>query len=120
MIEIEEEEEEGEQGRIQNFPKKYKLLTDITPLLSLPQKIAALKLGITESMLSKKYKQATNKKWPFRFLSKMDREIDYATTEEEKEYLRKKKQELLSPVSIYLKRMPTPNDLPIIENNQKK
>jgi len=45
-------------------------------LLTLPQISAAKKLGIATSSLSKKWKAATNgRKWPFRTIVKLDKEI---------------------------------------------
>lgn len=42
---------------------------DITELLVLPQKEAAAKLGISESMLCKRFKECTRRKWPYRYVS---------------------------------------------------
>ena len=95
------------------------MLTDITDLLLLPQKVAAAKLGITESVLSKKYKQATNRKWPYRYLKKMDRDIENAKTQEEKEKLKKIREEILSPVSINIKRIPYDTDTELIIEIEK-
>lgn len=55
------------------------LLTDITPLLSLPQKVAAAMLGLSESMLCKRFKACTQRKWPYRQLCKIDRAIAHLT-----------------------------------------
>ena len=96
------------------------LLTDITDLLLVPQKVAAVRLGITESMLSKKYKEATNRKWPYRFLKKLDRDIEDANTEQEKQILKNKKKEILAPVSIYVKRIPTEKDSNVVLEIDKK
>jgi hypothetical protein len=41
---------------------------DITDLLTLPQKEAAAKLGISESMLCKRFKECTRRKWPYRYV----------------------------------------------------
>lgn len=48
---------------------------DITALLVLPQKEAASKLGISESMLCKRFKECTRRKWPYRYLRKIDKMI---------------------------------------------
>jgi hypothetical protein len=49
---------------------------DITPYLNLPQKEAARRLGIPTSTLSKKWKDAVkNRKWPYRIVAKLDKEI---------------------------------------------
>jgi len=50
-------------------------LTDITHLLTLPQKEAAKILGISESMLCKRFKEQTQRKWPYRYLRKVERQI---------------------------------------------
>jgi len=50
--------------------------TDLTPYLRLSQEDAAKRLGIPSSTLSKRWREATrNRKWPFRTLSKVEREI---------------------------------------------
>lgn len=54
--------------------EKYNI--DITHLLSLPQKEAAAKLGISESMLCKRFKESTKRKWPFRYLRKIEKTIN--------------------------------------------
>ena len=41
---------------------------DITDLLTLPQKEAARRLGISESMLCKRFKECTRRKWPYRYV----------------------------------------------------
>lgn len=49
---------------------------DITEYLTLPQSDAAVKLGLPVSTLSKRWKEsAKNRKWPFRKVSKIDKEI---------------------------------------------
>jgi len=49
---------------------------DLTPYLRLSQEDAAKRLGIPSSTLSKRWREATrNRKWPFRTLSKVEREI---------------------------------------------
>ena len=48
---------------------------DITDLLVLPQKEAAKRLGISESMLCKRFKECTRRKWPFRYLRKIEKVI---------------------------------------------
>jgi hypothetical protein len=44
------------------------IFVDITDLLALPQKEAATKLGISESMLCKRFKECTRRKWPYRYV----------------------------------------------------
>lgn len=39
----------------------------------LPQKQAANKLGISESMLCKRFKECTKRKWPYRYVSRIMR-----------------------------------------------
>lgn len=49
---------------------------DITKYLNMPQSMAAEKLGIPTSTLSKRWKEvARNRKWPYRTVSKLDKEI---------------------------------------------
>eukprot|EP01114_Cavostelium_apophysatum_P008546 TRINITY_DN2109_c0_g1_i1.p1 TRINITY_DN2109_c0_g1~~TRINITY_DN2109_c0_g1_i1.p1 ORF type:complete len:293 (+),score=38.45 TRINITY_DN2109_c0_g1_i1:182-1060(+) len=49
---------------------------DVTPFITLSQERAAKRLGIPKSTLSKRWREATcNRKWPFRQLCKIDREI---------------------------------------------
>jgi len=55
-----------------NAQDKY---VDITSLLVLPQKDAAQSLGISESMLCKRFKECTQRKWPYRYLQKIDKVI---------------------------------------------
>jgi len=82
---------------------------DITPLLVLPQKEAASKLGISESMLCKRFKECTRRKWPYRYLRKIDKMLQmfkgeyFATGAEDQEKidrLRKEREECLQPVKI--------------------
>ena len=84
--------------------KKNYVLTDITHLLVYPQKVAAAILGVKVAILNKRFKEATNRKWPFRYLSKIENEIESSATEEEKVELLKKREQLLSPISIVLKK----------------
>jgi len=49
---------------------------DITEFLNLPQTVAAKKLDIPTSTLSKRWKEAVRKrKWPYRTICKLDKEI---------------------------------------------
>ena len=83
---------------------------DITHLLQLPQTTAAQRLGIAQSTLSRRYYSATGKIWPYREVSKIDREIaelistnfnDEVTLMKIKT-LKIRKARLLFPVTIYL------------------
>lgn len=57
-------------------PEDQDDVLDITHLLNMPQKGAADRLGLPVSTFSKKWKAATNgRKWPFRMISKLDKEI---------------------------------------------
>eukprot|EP01121_Diplochlamys_sp_Union-15-3_P007539 TRINITY_DN1922_c0_g3_i2.p1 TRINITY_DN1922_c0_g3~~TRINITY_DN1922_c0_g3_i2.p1 ORF type:complete len:349 (-),score=38.33 TRINITY_DN1922_c0_g3_i2:78-1124(-) len=56
---------------------------DITSLLDLPQKEAAAKLNISESMLCKRFKECTKRKWPYRYLRKIDKTIQTLKTQKE-------------------------------------
>ncbi|GAM29083.1 hypothetical protein SAMD00019534_122590 [Acytostelium subglobosum LB1] len=84
---------------------------DITDLLVLPQKEAAARLGISESMLCKRFKECTRRKWPYRYLRKIDKVIKVLTlssngneiTKEEQanlEKLQRERVECLLPVRI--------------------
>ena len=90
--------------KIDKIFKKGSLLTDITPLLILPQKVAAARLGISESMLCKRFKERTNRKWPYRFLRKLERQIACSTNPQELEQLSMERDKCLSPVSIRVRR----------------
>jgi len=49
---------------------------DVTEYLNLPQNEAARKLGVPTSTLSKRWKEAAmNRKWPYRIVCKLDKEI---------------------------------------------
>jgi len=85
---------------------------DITDLLTLPQKEAAKKLGISESMLCKRFKECTRRKWPYRYLRKIDKIINMLNlhkadgegmSEEDRDKLtrlHKEREECLRPVKI--------------------
>jgi hypothetical protein len=84
---------------------------DITELLVLPQKEAAAKLGISESMLCKRFKECTRRKWPYRYLRKIDKLINMLKMhrksgtltpedQEKLERLTKEREECLRPVRI--------------------
>ena len=50
--------------------------SDITEFLNMPQSTAAKKLGIPPSTLSKRWREAApNRKWPYRTVCKIDKEI---------------------------------------------
>jgi len=84
---------------------------DITSLLVLPQKEAATRLGISESMLCKRFKECTRRKWPYRYLRKIDKMLDMLTVNkkvdslpqedlEKIEQLKSEREECLLPVKI--------------------
>eukprot|EP01124_Arcella_intermedia_P031935 TRINITY_DN7344_c0_g1_i1.p1 TRINITY_DN7344_c0_g1~~TRINITY_DN7344_c0_g1_i1.p1 ORF type:complete len:527 (+),score=25.69 TRINITY_DN7344_c0_g1_i1:152-1732(+) len=83
---------------------------DITPLLVLPQKEAASRLGISESMLCKRFKECTRRKWPYRYLRKIDKMLRLLTVNKKDEIaiddqhkiirLQKEREECLYPVKI--------------------
>jgi len=85
---------------------------DITDLLVLPQKEAARQLGISESMLCKRFKECTRRKWPYRYLRKIEKVITMLeaqkadgaemTTEDEEKLasLSEQREECLKPVRI--------------------
>jgi hypothetical protein len=66
---------------------------DITSLLVLPQKEAATRLGISESMLCKRFKECTRRKWPYRYLRKIDKMIRVLTLNKKSDSLPKEDQE---------------------------
>jgi len=79
-IDESDENNDSQQENNQNVQKKKNrkrpcVLTDITHLLTLPQKEAAKILGISESMLCKRFKEQTQRKWPYRYLRKVERQI---------------------------------------------
>jgi len=84
---------------------------DITPLLVLPQKEAATRLGISESMLCKRFKECTRRKWPYRYLRKIDKMIRVLSLSkkgdsipkedlEKIQRLKREREECLHPVKI--------------------
>jgi len=85
---------------------------DITDLLVLPQKEAARQLGISESMLCKRFKECTRRKWPYRYLRKIEKVITMLeaqkadgaemTPEDEEKLasLSEQREECLKPVRI--------------------
>eukprot|EP01117_Protostelium_nocturnum_P009515 TRINITY_DN3399_c0_g1_i2.p1 TRINITY_DN3399_c0_g1~~TRINITY_DN3399_c0_g1_i2.p1 ORF type:complete len:617 (-),score=203.94 TRINITY_DN3399_c0_g1_i2:59-1909(-) len=97
--------------KIQLEDNSNMILQDITELLTLPQKEAASKLGISESMLCKRFKESTRRKWPYRYLRKLEKVIkmlhlqekEGGTSKEDREKLdrlEKEKEECLRPVKI--------------------
>lgn len=51
-------------------------MVDITDYLSLPQAVAAQRLGMPVSTLSKRWREAVpTRKWPYRAVLKLDKEI---------------------------------------------
>jgi hypothetical protein len=91
-----------------DFDSSY---VDITSLLVLPQKEAATRLGISESMLCKRFKECTRRKWPYRYLRKIDKMLNvlslskkgepYTAEDLEKiDKLKMERAECLNPVKI--------------------
>ena len=66
--------------------------------------MAANKLDVSESMLCKRFKEITNRKWPYRFVAKLEKEIEICKEEKVREELIKQKNILLVPVSIRVRR----------------
>lgn len=60
--------------------KKTRHVVDMREYLHLPQKEVASMLGIPSSTLHKRWKKSTDKKWPYRFISKL--QIKIKTLEE--------------------------------------
>eukprot|EP01118_Nematostelium_gracile_P014515 TRINITY_DN5679_c0_g1_i1.p1 TRINITY_DN5679_c0_g1~~TRINITY_DN5679_c0_g1_i1.p1 ORF type:complete len:502 (-),score=128.68 TRINITY_DN5679_c0_g1_i1:8-1432(-) len=83
---------------------------DITEFLTLPQKEAASKLGISESMLCKRFKECTRRKWPYRYIRKIDKVISLLCAHEGQnlspedkkklDKLMREREERLQPVKI--------------------
>jgi len=61
---------------LKNLEKTNTVWVDITCLLHLPQKEASRVLGISVSLLCKRFKEATNRKWPQRLLKKVRKELN--------------------------------------------
>jgi len=90
-----------------NVQDKY---VDITSLLVLPQKDAAQTLGISESMLCKRFKECTQRKWPYRYLQKIDKVIhilqlrrkegSFKEEDGKLERLIEEREQILQPVTI--------------------
>jgi len=91
--------------------KRPCVLTDITHLLTLPQKEAAKILGISESMLCKRFKEQTQRKWPYRYLRKVERQISLKQKSKKLSFedikklenLSKEREKCLSSVQIRLR-----------------
>merc|ERR1711916_237421 len=88
----------AEGGSKRGRPCQKSRLVDITSLLGLPQRQAAEVLGISESMLCKRYKECTKRKWPYRYLGKIEKKI--AAKQALLERLLKEREQCLLPVSI--------------------
>jgi hypothetical protein len=89
---------------LERLTLKNTLLTDITPLLIYTQKVAASKLDMSESMLCKKFKETINKKWPYRQIRKIERDIAITQNKEELDKLLLLRNEYMAPVKIYVRR----------------
>ncbi len=99
--------EDGDSGAPSGAPG----LRDITHLLALPQSEAAAKVGLTTSTFCKRWKEAVGqRKWPFRVLAKIDKEISTLkkktplsrANEAKIAQLRKLRRETLAPAAIRL------------------
>jgi hypothetical protein len=117
------ESKEDEVQKPKRKRSKLSTFTDITHLLHLPQKEAAQKLGISESMLCKRFKEQTQRKWPFRTLRKLDRQIEkkqkafFISSDEQKkiQQLKDERDLCLAPVQIRIK--PSDIDLKIFKKD---
>lgn len=97
---------------IKQFMNKDSLLTDITCLLNLTQRVAANILGLSESGLCKKFKQNNaNKKWPYRRIQKIEKKIKCTNDKNEIYKLIEKKNKTLIPAYIYLTRFYTIDEI---------
>jgi len=103
--------EDAEAQKPKRKRAKLSTYTDITHLLHLPQKEAAQKLGISESMLCKRFKEQTQRKWPFRNLRKLDKQIEkkqkafFISSDDQKkiQLLKDQRDSCLAPVEIRIK-----------------
>ena len=98
---------------------KSPILTDITPLLNLSQKTASSILGISESMLCKKFKEITNKKWPYRDIQKIDKLIDLAEDPNQVQDLQYRRKQFFTPISIYVKRYYTQKEAEMLLSDKR-
>ena len=98
---------------------KSPMLTDITALLNLSQKTASLILGMSESMLCKKFKEITNKKWPYRQIQKIEKEIEQCKDESQLKILYNKRKQFFTPVSIYVKRFYTQKEAEMLFSDKR-
>merc|ERR1711916_269875 len=102
----------AEGGSKRGRPCQKSRLVDITSLLGLPQRQAAEQLGISESMLCKRYKECTQRKWPYRYLGKVEKKIAVKEALKEKvgvlpesdeaalQALYREREQCLAPVTI--------------------
>lgn len=64
-----------EEVRKRGRPTDADTIVDISQMLKLPQKTAAAVLGISESMLCKRFKEFTRRKWPYREMMRLNASI---------------------------------------------
>jgi hypothetical protein len=108
-------------GKKRGRPASDGMLVDVTHLLVLPQRDAALILGVSESMLCKRFKEVAKIQWPHRRVVRLDKKI--ATTKQRllftgsresnaMEILSSEREMLLQPVLIRMtrKEKSVPND----------
>eukprot|EP01091_Cochliopodium_minus_P020871 TRINITY_DN926_c0_g1_i1.p1 TRINITY_DN926_c0_g1~~TRINITY_DN926_c0_g1_i1.p1 ORF type:complete len:347 (-),score=75.79 TRINITY_DN926_c0_g1_i1:67-1107(-) len=68
---------------LKNLEKQNTVWVDISCILHLPQKEASRVLGISGSLLCKRYKESTNnRKWPHRMMKKVRKEMTDPQTED--------------------------------------
>eukprot|EP01091_Cochliopodium_minus_P010655 TRINITY_DN2869_c0_g1_i2.p1 TRINITY_DN2869_c0_g1~~TRINITY_DN2869_c0_g1_i2.p1 ORF type:complete len:245 (-),score=86.81 TRINITY_DN2869_c0_g1_i2:218-952(-) len=111
QIDLEKFKYRMKKEELERLTIKNTLMTDITSLLTLTQKAAAAKLDMSESMLCKKFKESVNKKWPYRQIRKVEREIAITENNEELEKLIQLRNEYIRPVSIYVRRFLTQEEV---------
>lgn len=102
-------------GKKRGRPASDVKVVDVTHLLGLPQKDAALILGVSESMLCKRFKEVAKIKWPHRRVKMFDKKIGNLTQRllltgspqnDAMEMFSAERRRLLQPVRIRLTRIP--------------
>eukprot|EP00005_Dracoamoeba_jomungandri_P002885 CAMPEP_0174254532 /NCGR_PEP_ID=MMETSP0439-20130205/3846_1 /TAXON_ID=0 /ORGANISM="Stereomyxa ramosa, Strain Chinc5" /LENGTH=425 /DNA_ID=CAMNT_0015336167 /DNA_START=63 /DNA_END=1340 /DNA_ORIENTATION=- len=79
---------------------------DITYLLTLPQCQAAQRMNMSQATFSKRFREANNKRWPYRRLNVLEKQLKNAISEGDKASIvsiEDAKKALLAPAFIYKK-----------------
>jgi hypothetical protein len=93
-------------------PEMRGIFVDLTDFFALPQSDAAKLIGVPTSTLSKRWKEVIeDRKWPYRTMGKLDREITQLTASKDDRkteavrHLLASRQALLMPVSLRISRI---------------